>query len=589
MIAAPCSGSGKTLLSLCLAALARERGSTLQPFKVGPDYLDPQLLSEVAGRSCRNLDTQLCGAEWVRRCFRWHGSRAERVLVEGVMGLFDGRGPSSEASTAEVAALLELPVVLVVEASRQAGSLAALVRGFRDHGPPAVTLAGVVLNRVGSDRHRALLAEALATIDVPLLGVLPHDPALALPSRHLGLLPPAELDDLVARQRQWAALAARHLNLERLWPLLEPPEPPPPGTADPIEWTLGRAVRGASANADDPSWSGALPEAISVQSGEAPETRLAPSAPEGVEMLSAAKPPGSLGWPPRTVRTSPPDAGHPSGQAQWLPVPSSPRVQSPGSFPSRAVSAAVGAPLPVAIATDQAFHFRYPEVSELLRALGLDPQPWSPLADEPLPQGCQAVLLPGGYPELHAEQLAACRRSLSTLAAAAWAGLPIVAECGGLLLLGQRLHDSDDRPHAMAGVLPFSARRGSLTLGYRQAEARRDGLLVRRGERLIGHEFHRWQLLPDSPAGGLDASPAAPPMAPSAGLWQLEGWGWPGRPEGWTNATLHASWLHLHWAGCPVIPLRLAAAAASAAPPPTSGAFCSPRSPAPIRARSDGG
>ena len=104
-------------------------------------------------------------------------------------------------------------------------------------------------------------------------------------------------------------------------------------------------------------------------------------------------------------------------------------------------------PLPVAIASDQAFHFRYPEVSELLRALGLDPQPWSPLADAPLPVGCRAVLLPGGYPELHAEQLAASRRSLAELAAAARAGLPIVAECGGLLLLGQRLQDPDGRPH----------------------------------------------------------------------------------------------------------------------------------------------
>jgi cobyrinic acid a,c-diamide synthase len=273
----------------------------------------------------------------------------------------------------------------------------------------------------------------------------------------------------------------------------------------------------------------------------------------------------------------------------------------------------------VAIASDQAFHFRYPEVSELLRALGLDPQPWSPLADAPLPAGCRAVLLPGGYPELHAEQLAASRRSLGALAAAARAGLPIVAECGGLLLLGHSLHDPDGRPHPMAGVLPFSARRGSLTLGYRRAEGLCDGLLVRRGERLVGHEFHRWQLLPepqdpgetavapwvaprqseapqteDEVARALASGPVrtgftAAPMAAAPGLWQLEGWGWPGRPEGWTNATLHASWLHLHWAGCPVIPLRLAAAAASAVPQPTNGVFCSPRSTAPPRARSAGG
>ncbi len=532
MIAAPCSGSGKTLLSLCLAALVRRRGATLQPFKVGPDYLDPQLLSELAGRSCRNLDTQLCGAAWVRRCFHWHGSRADRVLVEGVMGLFDGRGPGSEGSTAEVAALLGLPVLLVVEASRQAGSLAALVRGFRDHGPPPVALAGVVLNRVGSERHRALLAEALAAIEVPLLGVLPHDPALALPSRHLGLLPPAELEDLVDRGQQWADLAERHLDLERLWPLLAPPGPPAAGTPDPILWALDRARSGGDGDGS-----------LEVP-GEEPSDRPAPG------------------------------ERRPAGLA---PI---------GTRHGLAQEAAAGPPLPVAIASDQAFHFRYPEVSELLQALGLDPQPWSPLADAPLPSGCRAVLLPGGYPELHAEQLAASRRSLADLAAAARAGLPIVAECGGLLLLGQGLHDPDERLHAMAGVLPFSARRGSLTLGYRQAEARRDGLLVRRGERLIGHEFHRWQL---QPAARAAVSGGEPAVAVEPGLWQLEGWGWPGRPEGWTNARLHASWLHLHWAGCPVIPLRLAAAAASAVPPPMSGASCSPRSPVPPRARSAGG
>jgi len=493
LIAAPCSGSGKTLLSLCLTATARQRGQSIQPFKVGPDYLDPQLLSAVAQRPCRNLDPLLCGDDWVRRCYQWHGSRADLVLVEGVMGLFDGRGPSSEGSSAAVASLLELPVVLVVEASRQAGSLAALVRGFRDHGPPAVTLAGVVLNRVGSERHRALLAEALAAISVPLLGVLPHHASLDLPSRHLGLLPPQELDDLGERQRLWAGLAEQHLDLEQLWPLLAPP-PSQATDSDPITWAL---------------------------SGLAPQA-----------------------------------------QAQAPPQPSPLRP---------------GLPLPVAIASDAAFHFRYPEAAELLRAVGLDPIPWSPLADDPLPPDCRAVLLPGGYPELHAETLAASRRSLSQLASAAAAGLPIVAECGGLLLLGQQLEDSEGRSHPMAGVLPLSARRGALSLGYREAEATGDGLLVRRGDRLIGHEFHRWQLQ-DTQV-----------LATAASLWQLEGWGSPRRAEGWTSANIHASWLHLHWAGCPVIPRRLAAAAGRAGPLPTSGAFCNPVSNDPNPPASAGG
>jgi cobyrinic acid a,c-diamide synthase len=467
LIAAPCSGSGKTLLSLCLAALARRRGLDLQPFKVGPDYLDPQLLSRVSGLACRNLDPLLCGEAWVEHCFAWHGSRADLALVEGVMGLFDGRGPSSAGSSAAVAAQLGLPVVLVVEASRQAGSLAALVRGFRDHGPPRVELAGVVLNRVGSARHRALLAEALAAIEVPLLGVLPSHPALELPSRHLGLLPPGEIGDLADRCQAWADLAENNLELERLWPLLQPPS--------------GR-------HAHDP-----IPALVT--SAERPAA--SGSAPAPAPLLAAA--------------------------------------------------------LPVAVASDAAFHFRYPEAGELLEACGLEPRPWSPLADEPLPPDCRAVLLPGGYPELHAGQLAASQRSLGALRQAAAAGLPIVAECGGLLLLGQDLCDGDDHPQPMAGVLPFRARRGELSLGYRQATALVDSLLLRRGEQLWGHEFHRWQLQVDG---------AASPM-----LWQLEGWGCPTRPEGWSRSNVHASWLHLHWAGCPAIPARLAAAAATAPTP----------------------
>ena len=486
LIAAPSSGSGKTLLTLSLAALARHRGASVQTFKVGPDYLDPQLLGSVAGRVCRNLDTQLCGSDWVRRAYQWHASRADCVLVEGVMGLFDGRGPSSDGSSAEVAALLNLPVVLVVEASRQAGSVAALVRGFRDHGPPRVTLAGVVLNRVAGQRHRALLEEALASIDVPLLGVLPPHPALELPSRHLGLLPPQELADFEARMEVWSHLAEAHLDINRLWPLLAP-ESASGGGADPIQAVLAEAQPSSD------------PSAIGRGSG------------------------------------------------------------------------------PVVMAQDLAFHFTYPETLELLMALGLEVLPWSPLADQPLPRHCRAVVLPGGYPELHAAELAAACRSRASLAQACREGMPIVAECGGLLFLGDTLVDSSGTAWPMAGVLPFEARQGALSLGYRQARAMAHGLLVREGEVFGGHEFHRWQLLPSS------HSP------PGAALWQLEGWGIERSLEGWTTPTLHASWLHVHWAGFPKIPLRLAAAIAGDERLPPSAGFPSLKTPPAIHSLSGGG
>ena len=497
LIAAPCSGSGKTLVSLSLAALARHRGARVQTFKVGPDYLDPQLLSAVSGRFCRNLDPLICGDDWVKRTFHWHASEADCVLVEGVMGLFDGRGPSSEGSSAQVAELLDLPVVLVVEASRQAGSLAALVRGFRDHGPPRVNLAGVVLNRVSSPRHRALLEESLASLGVSVLGMLPPHPSLDLPSRHLGLLPPHELGDLRTREREWVHLAEAHLAMERLWPLLAP-EPVRPGRTDPIQ--------------------AALTEARSTPGGAAGE---------------------------QPNFTDPPPSGS----------------QRSG---------------PVLIARDAAFHFLYPEVGEMLAALGLGVRSWSPLADEPLPEDGVAVVLPGGYPELHAGALAAAERSRGSLARACRQGVPIIAECGGLLLLGQRLVDSGGEAWPMAGVLPFEARPGSLSLGYRQARAQRDGLLVRAGERWRGHEFHRWQLHPCP----------LEPLGPS--MWQLEGWGVERSLEGWTTPTLHASWLHVHWGGFPTIPLRLAGAIAGVGRLPRSGASSLPTTPAQPPSRSAG-
>ena len=573
LIAAPASGSGKTLLSLLLAALARSRGLALQPFKVGPDYLDPQLLSRVSGLSCRNLDPLLCGEQWLRQCFHWHGSRAPLTLVEGVMGLFDGLGPSSRGSSAAVAAQLDLPVVLVVEASRQAGSLAALVRGFRDHGPPPVRLAGVVLNRVGSERHRALLREALASISMPLLGVLPSDQSLELPSRHLGLLPPSELSDLAERQRRWVHLAERHLDLDALWPLLQSPSPLL-GAEDPIHWCLARAQ--------------SSPGQVFT--------------PESAGELALSQKPGS-------PRASSPPAPSPQACSQ-LGVPG-PRA-SPGPLASLGIGIEPGKgmapglrlgpsrqPLPIAVASDAAFHFRYPEATEMLQALGLEPLPWSPLADEPLPAGCRAVLLPGGYPELHAAQLAASGRSLQALRTAARQGLPIAAECGGLLLLGRELLDPDGVSHAMAGLLPFSAARGALSLGYRQATACRDGLLVRRGETLWAHEFHRWQLLPAVNRGPISSTDSKNsfdiaqelPNEPlnRANLWQVEGWGVPASCEGWTTTTVHATWLHLHWAGCPEIPLRLAAASARAVPLPRNAASCPPPTPAPASPVSAGG
>ncbi|MFD5299242.1 cobyrinate a,c-diamide synthase [Streptomyces mutabilis] len=192
VVAAPSSGSGKTTVATGLMAALAGRGLAVSPHKVGPDYIDPGYHALATGRVGRNLDAYLCGPELVGPLFL-HGARGcDIAVVEGVMGLYDGAAGEGElASTAQVAKLLRAPVVLVVDASSQSRSVAALVHGFVSW-DPEVRVGGVILNKVGSDRHEALLREALDSVGVPVLGVLRRAPQVDVPSRHLGLVPVAE-------------------------------------------------------------------------------------------------------------------------------------------------------------------------------------------------------------------------------------------------------------------------------------------------------------------------------------------------------------------------------------------------------------
>ncbi|MFD8202669.1 cobyrinate a,c-diamide synthase [Streptomyces sp. NPDC003470] len=192
VVAAPSSGSGKTTVATGLMAALAARGLAVSPHKVGPDYIDPGYHALATGRVGRNLDAYLCGPELVGPLFA-HGARGcDIAVVEGVMGLYDGAAGEGElASTAQVAKLLRAPVVLVVDASSQSRSVAALVHGFVSF-DPEVRIGGVILNKVGSDRHEALLREALDSVGVPVLGVLRRAPQVDVPSRHLGLVPVAE-------------------------------------------------------------------------------------------------------------------------------------------------------------------------------------------------------------------------------------------------------------------------------------------------------------------------------------------------------------------------------------------------------------
>jgi len=220
VVAAPASGSGKTVVTLALLRALRRRGVAAAGAKVGPDYIDPRFHRAAAGRPAFNLDPWAMRAATLAALLGQAGQSADLVVVEGVMGLFDGAADGS-GSTADLAAAFALPVVLVVDARGQGASVAALVRGFRDHRPD-VRIAGVVLNRVGSDRHLRLMADGLAALGMPLLGAVPRSGDLALPERHLGLVQAEERPDLEAFLDRAAEVVAAAVDLDRLQAIAAP-------------------------------------------------------------------------------------------------------------------------------------------------------------------------------------------------------------------------------------------------------------------------------------------------------------------------------------------------------------------------------
>ena len=225
IIAAPATGSGKTVVTLGLLRALKNRGIAVAGAKVGPDYIDPAFLSAAAERPCPNLDSWAMRPATLASRVAALGA-ADLILCEGVMGLFDGAASlpgENSGSTAEIAALTGWPVVLVVEASRQAGSAAALVRGFVTHRAD-VKVAAVIFNRVSGESHRAMIEDACAEAlpDLPLLGWLPRDAALALPERHLGLVQARETADLESRIATAARIVSQHVDIEELIHLATP-------------------------------------------------------------------------------------------------------------------------------------------------------------------------------------------------------------------------------------------------------------------------------------------------------------------------------------------------------------------------------
>lgn len=226
IIAGERSGVGKTTVTLALLSFLARQQETVQSFKVGPDYIDPMFHTQVTGRACRNLDPVLTSEEYVKHSFFRHCQGFDYALIEGVMGLFDGVGLNQQhdyASTAHLARILDVPVLLVLDCSRLSGSVGAIAHGYANF-DPEVNLAGVILNRVGSDRHLTLLKRALERINLPIFGVFRRQEDIALRDRHLGLVPTAEVENFPKIQDQLAEIAKVSLNWEQLLPWLYAPQ-----------------------------------------------------------------------------------------------------------------------------------------------------------------------------------------------------------------------------------------------------------------------------------------------------------------------------------------------------------------------------
>ena len=240
IVAAPRSGAGKTTVTLGLLAALKRRGLAVQAAKAGPDFIDPAFHQAATGRKSVNLDSWAMRPSLLDALVVEAASRADMLVIEGVMGLFDGIDAAAgrTGSTADLAARFVLPVLLVIDVSGQAQSAAALLRGFVTH-DPEVKIGGVVLNRVGSERHRKFVADAIAASGIPVLGSVPRDEMIALPERHLGLVQAGEHGDLAERLDRLAAIAETHLDLDGILRLAVPPHLaeakqatalPPPGS-----------------------------------------------------------------------------------------------------------------------------------------------------------------------------------------------------------------------------------------------------------------------------------------------------------------------------------------------------------------------
>jgi cobyrinic acid a,c-diamide synthase len=398
VVAAPHGRSGKTTAVIGLLSALKTAGYRVQPFKKGPDFIDPSWMTRITGRPCRNLDSFLMDRAVIRTSFVRSAFDADIAVVEGAMGLYDGVDLEGSGSTAEIAKAIGAPVVLVVDTTRMTRSVAAMVSGYM-HFDPGVHVAGVILNKVARPRHEQMLRAAIERYcGIPVLGVIPKGRQFNIPDRHLGLVPAVEDDELAAAVDVAGSTAGAYLDLD-----------------------------GIIKTAQD----------------------AAPLVP-----------------------------GQPPADAPLMREPGLARLQ-PEQPRAR-----------VAVFWDRAFTFYYPENLEALVAAGAELVPVNALYDKRLPD-VDAAYIGGGFPEMFAGELAANRDLHRDLREKIEAGLPVYAECGGLMYLGRSLTWHGQR-YPMTGALPFDVTMLEKPQGhgYITLQVLRDSPYFTAGEHVRGHEFH---------------------------------------------------------------------------------------------------
>ena len=494
IIAGTHSGVGKTTISIGIMAALRKRGYIVQPFKVGPDYIDPSYHRFVCQKPSYNLDTWMMGVEGVKRTFAKAMANAEVEkmrsledekkistsqslnlltsastvgIIEGVMGLFDGKdGKDEQGSTAHIAKTLGLPVVLVVDAKAIAQSAAALVYGY-ERFDPKVKIAGVIFNRVGSERHFKMLKEAVESrCRANVLGYIPRKEEISLPERHLGLVMAGELGARGKPAPAGSEQGGQGVRLKKLGELIE--------------------------------------RFVDV---------------EGILKIDS-------------------------------------RFKVQGSrFKIGNRKSEIGN-VKIAVAYDNAFCFYYQENLDILRTFGTELVFFSPLKDKKLPEGIQGIYLGGGYPELYAKKLEANKPLMHHIKNLAEKGFPIYAECGGLMYLGKQVKDLKGERYKMVGVFPWVSRmlEKRKSLGYRAIRVIDNCPFLKKGQKIRGHEYHYSEI--DEPPQRVKRvyrithNPPSPPFSKNPPIPPLSKGG-KGGFEGYLYKNTLASYIHLHFASNP--------------------------------------